>query len=92
MLVNNAGVYGHVGWQDATPDVWREIYETTVLSAVRTIQRFVPGMRARGWAGSSRSAAASAPSRSPSSPTAAPPWPPGTTSPSRWRGGSRRPA
>ncbi|RDI34788.1 SDR family NAD(P)-dependent oxidoreductase [Lentzea flaviverrucosa] len=48
VLVNNAGVCGHVGRQDATPDVWRDIYETNVLSAVRMIQRFVPGMRARG--------------------------------------------
>ncbi|MEU3647346.1 SDR family oxidoreductase [Lentzea sp. NPDC034063] len=49
VLVNNAGVYGHESWQDSTPDVWRDIYETNVVSAVRMIQRFVPGMRARGW-------------------------------------------
>ncbi|MFD4668915.1 SDR family NAD(P)-dependent oxidoreductase [Lentzea sp. NPDC058450] len=49
VLVNNAGAYGHEGWQDATPDVWRDMYETNVLSAVRMIARFVPGMRGRGW-------------------------------------------
>ena len=49
VLVNNAGAYGHVGWADATPEVWLSIYEANVVSAVRMIRRFVPGMRARGW-------------------------------------------
>lgn len=49
VLVNNAGAYAHGGWADTTPDAWREIYETNVVSAVRMIQRLVPGMRARGW-------------------------------------------
>jgi len=49
ILVNNAGAYGHVGWADATPEVWLSIYEANVVSAVRMIRRFVPGMRARGW-------------------------------------------
>ncbi len=49
VLVNNAGAYGRVGWADATPEVWLSIYEANVVSAVRMIRRFVPGMRARGW-------------------------------------------
>jgi NAD(P)-dependent dehydrogenase (short-subunit alcohol dehydrogenase family) len=49
VLVNNAGAYGHVGWADATPEVWLSIYDANVVSAVRMIRRFVPGMRARGW-------------------------------------------
>ncbi|HEX7303579.1 SDR family NAD(P)-dependent oxidoreductase [Lentzea sp.] len=49
VLVNNAGGYAHTGWQDATPGEWRDIYEANVVSAVRMIQRLVPGMRARGW-------------------------------------------
>ncbi|MDX3660132.1 SDR family NAD(P)-dependent oxidoreductase [Streptomyces sp. ID05-26A] len=49
VLVNNAGGYAHTGWEDAAPREWREIYEANVISAVRMIQRLVPGMRARGW-------------------------------------------
>ncbi|MET9229930.1 SDR family NAD(P)-dependent oxidoreductase [Lentzea sp. NPDC003310] len=49
VLVNNAGGYAHTGWQDATPQEWRDIYEANVVSAVRMIQRLTPGMRARGW-------------------------------------------
>lgn len=92
VLVNNAGVYGHAGWQDATPDVWRDIYETNVLSAVRMIQRFVPGMRARGWGRVVQIGRGLGSQPIAIQPTTAPPWPPGTASPSRWRESSRRPA
>jgi 3-oxoacyl-[acyl-carrier protein] reductase len=49
ILVNNAGAYDHVGWEDSTPDVWLRTYDVNVVSGVRMIRRFVPGMRARGW-------------------------------------------
>ncbi|MFD9697533.1 SDR family NAD(P)-dependent oxidoreductase [Lentzea sp. NPDC059081] len=49
VLVNNAGGYAHTGWVDATPGEWRDIHEANVISAVRMVQRLVPGMRARGW-------------------------------------------
>jgi 3-oxoacyl-[acyl-carrier protein] reductase len=49
ILVNNAGSYDHLSWTDATPEVWASSYETNVVSAVRMIHRFVPGMRSRGW-------------------------------------------
>lgn len=49
ILVNNAGSYDHLGWTDATPEAWTATYEANVVSAVRMIHRFVPGMRARGW-------------------------------------------
>jgi 3-oxoacyl-[acyl-carrier protein] reductase len=49
ILVNNAGSYDHLGWAEATPEVWASTYEANVVSAVRMIHRFVPGMRTRGW-------------------------------------------
>ncbi|MFJ4327401.1 SDR family NAD(P)-dependent oxidoreductase [Streptomyces tricolor] len=49
ILVNNAGAYDHLGWEDASPDVWSRTYEINVVSGVRMIQRLVPGMRERGW-------------------------------------------
>ncbi|MEU8636736.1 SDR family NAD(P)-dependent oxidoreductase [Amycolatopsis sp. NPDC048633] len=49
ILVNNAGSYDHLSWSEATPEAWASIYEANVVSAVRMIHRFVPGMRSRGW-------------------------------------------
>ncbi|KOG62074.1 MULTISPECIES: SDR family NAD(P)-dependent oxidoreductase [Streptomyces] len=49
VLVNNAGAYDHLGWEDATPEVWLHTYEVNVVSGVRMIQRLVPRMRERGW-------------------------------------------
>ncbi|GAA2729627.1 SDR family NAD(P)-dependent oxidoreductase [Streptomyces nogalater] len=49
ILVNNAGAYDHLGWEDASPEVWSRTYEINVVSGVRMIQRLVPGMRERGW-------------------------------------------
>lgn len=49
ILVNNAGRYEYLNWTTALPDQWTETFEANVLSAVRMIQRFVPGMRERGW-------------------------------------------
>jgi 3-oxoacyl-[acyl-carrier protein] reductase len=49
ILVNNAGSYDHLSWSEATPEAWTSTYEANVVSAVRMIHRFVPGMRARGW-------------------------------------------
>lgn len=49
ILVNNAGAYDHLGWEESTPEVWLRTYDVNVVSGVRMIRRFVPGMRARGW-------------------------------------------
>ena len=50
VLVNNMGVYNPaVGWTTGTTAEWADIYNVNVISSVRTIQRFVPGMRERGW-------------------------------------------
>jgi NAD(P)-dependent dehydrogenase (short-subunit alcohol dehydrogenase family) len=49
ILVNNAGYYHHLTWTTALPDTWIDTYQVNVLSAVRMIQRLVPGMRERSW-------------------------------------------
>lgn len=49
ILVNNAGFYHHLNWTSALPDKWIDTYQVNVLSAVRMIQRLVPGMRELGW-------------------------------------------
>lgn len=49
ILVNNYGVPASGDWRSATTAQWVDIYQENVLSAVRMIDRFVPGMRARRW-------------------------------------------
>ncbi len=48
ILVNNYGVAEGGSWTSPTSD-WIDIYEKNVLSGVRLVQAFTPGMRARGW-------------------------------------------
>ncbi|MFE0631942.1 SDR family NAD(P)-dependent oxidoreductase [Streptomyces sp. NPDC058864] len=50
ILVNNLGTYDPTAkWLTTAPAEWSDIYNTNVVSSVRTIQRFVPGMLERGW-------------------------------------------
>ena len=49
ILVNNYGAPSSGDWHAATTARWIEVYEQNVLSAVRMIDRFVPGMRERRW-------------------------------------------
>lgn len=49
ILVNNAGVYDQLGWSDATPDRWLDVFNKNVVSMVRLIQRLGPGMREARW-------------------------------------------
>ena len=49
ILVNNAGACPLGDWFDASPDLWRDLYEQNVGSVVRMVQHLVPGMRERGW-------------------------------------------
>jgi NAD(P)-dependent dehydrogenase (short-subunit alcohol dehydrogenase family) len=49
ILVNNYGGPGQGNWHQVEHDAWLEVYERNVLSAVRMIDRAVPGMRARGF-------------------------------------------
>lgn len=49
ILINNAGSYSPATWEDVTSEQWIELYQSDVISAVRMIQAFVPGMKSRGW-------------------------------------------
>ncbi|MAE97176.1 MAG: hypothetical protein CL910_21205 [Deltaproteobacteria bacterium] len=48
LLVNNYGVAEAGSWESGTED-WIDLYQKNVLSGVRLVQHFVPGMRARGF-------------------------------------------
>lgn len=49
VLVNNAGYYDGLPWSAVTAEMWAQIFEVNVISAVRLIERLVPAMRRRGW-------------------------------------------
>jgi len=48
ILVNSYGVAESGSWQSPTAD-WIDLYQKNVLSGVRMVQAFTPGMRERGW-------------------------------------------
>lgn len=48
VLVNNYGVAEGGSWESPTSD-WIDVYEKNVLSGVRLVQAFTPGMKARRW-------------------------------------------
>lgn len=47
ILVNSAGLYANTTWEDVSPARWLALYEANVVSAVRLIKAFTPGMRAQ---------------------------------------------
>ena len=49
VLVNNYGVAERGRWFDDSTDDWIAIYQKNVLSGVRLVRAFVPGMRGQGW-------------------------------------------
>ncbi|MYU34156.1 SDR family oxidoreductase [Streptomyces sp. SID8358] len=49
VLVNNLGVFASRPPLEITDEEWRTYFETNVLSAVRLIRRYLPGMTDRGW-------------------------------------------
>lgn len=50
ILVNNAGGSGPAEeWTSTRPQTWAEGYDKNVLSALRVINHFLPGMRAQAW-------------------------------------------
>lgn len=49
ILVNNAGYYDGLSWSELTDDHWSDIYQANVVTGIRMIGHFVPGMRGRGW-------------------------------------------
>ncbi len=49
VLVNNYGVAERGSWLDESTQDWISIYHKNVLSGVRLVRSFAPGMRERGW-------------------------------------------
>jgi 3-oxoacyl-[acyl-carrier protein] reductase len=49
ILVNNYGAASGGSWGESDSDAWIDAYQKNVLSAQRLIQRFLPGMRSRGF-------------------------------------------
>lgn len=49
VLVNNLGIFGATPAREITDDEWRRYFEVNVLSAVRLIRTYLPGMTERGW-------------------------------------------
>lgn len=49
ILINNAGAYAHTGWMDTATQEWVNTYNLNVVSYVRMIKHFVPGMKSKGW-------------------------------------------
>ncbi|MFB2580203.1 SDR family NAD(P)-dependent oxidoreductase [Herbiconiux sp. P15] len=49
VLVNNLGIFGAVEPLEISDDEWRRYFDTNVLSAVRLIRSYLPGMIEAGW-------------------------------------------
>lgn len=49
VLVNNYGVAERGRWFTSSTDDWVDVYQSNVLSGVRLVHAFAPGMRERGW-------------------------------------------
>jgi NAD(P)-dependent dehydrogenase (short-subunit alcohol dehydrogenase family) len=49
ILVNNFGIFGAQDALTIDDDEWRRYFEVNVLSAVRLIRTYLPGMMERGW-------------------------------------------
>ncbi|AIA01111.1 SDR family NAD(P)-dependent oxidoreductase [Streptomyces noursei] len=49
VLVNNLGIFGSAPPLEIDDVEWRRYFEVNVLSAVRLIRAYLPGMKERGW-------------------------------------------
>ena len=49
VLINNLGIFGAVPAREITDEEWRRYFEVNVLSAIRLIRTYLPGMTDRGW-------------------------------------------
>ncbi|MFB7475219.1 SDR family NAD(P)-dependent oxidoreductase [Kitasatospora sp. NPDC056184] len=49
VLVNNLGIFGSAAPLEIDDAEWRRYFEVNVLSAVRLIRGYLPGMKERGW-------------------------------------------
>lgn len=49
VLVNNLGIFEAVPAREVTDEQWRRYFDVNVLSAVRLIRSYLPGMVEKGW-------------------------------------------
>lgn len=49
VLVNNLGIFEAVPAREITDEQWRRYFDVNVLSAVRLIRSYLPGMTEKGW-------------------------------------------
>lgn len=49
VLVNNLGIFEAVPAGDITDQQWRQYFDVNVLSAIRLIRSYLPGMTEKGW-------------------------------------------
>jgi NAD(P)-dependent dehydrogenase (short-subunit alcohol dehydrogenase family) len=49
VLVNNLGIFEAVPAREITDEQWRQYFDVNVLSAVRLIREYLPGMVEKGW-------------------------------------------
>lgn len=49
VLVNNLGIFEAVPAREITDEQWRRFFDVNVLSAVRLIRAYLPGMTEKGW-------------------------------------------
>jgi NAD(P)-dependent dehydrogenase (short-subunit alcohol dehydrogenase family) len=49
VLVNNLGIFEAVPAREITDEQWRTYFDVNVLSAVRLIRAYLPGMAEKGW-------------------------------------------
>nr|WP_296778350.1 SDR family oxidoreductase [Rhodococcus sp. (in: high G+C Gram-positive bacteria)] len=49
ILVNNLGIFGSKPALEIDDDEWRRYFEVNVLSAIRLIRTYLPGMQELGW-------------------------------------------
>lgn len=49
VLVNNLGIFEAVAAREISDEQWRRFFDVNVLSAVRLIRAYLPGMTEKGW-------------------------------------------
>jgi NAD(P)-dependent dehydrogenase (short-subunit alcohol dehydrogenase family) len=49
VLVNNLGIFEAVPAREITDEQWRRYFDVNVLSALRLIREYLPGMTEKGW-------------------------------------------
>lgn len=49
IVVNNAGIYGYVAWDDVDWETWRRYHRVNLDSQFLMCKAFVPDMKVRGW-------------------------------------------